>query len=66
MQEKLNLNTEKKLGVISTKQPQYLCMEFPEGFSSNLVLMSAIEKLINNIDKIPADKLDEFVDIYAV
>lgn len=40
--------------------------EYPDGFIPNIILDSALGKMFTNIRNIPADKLDEFVDIYTV
>jgi len=42
------------------------CFEYPDGFQDNIVTVSALEKMFANLDRIPVDKLDEFVDKYAV
>lgn len=40
--------------------------EYPTNFNNNIVMVSALEKMFANLDRIPVDKLDEFVDQYAV
>jgi len=59
----LGLAPEQKELVISTR-PHFYLMSLPNEFKISIVLSSALEKLSSNIHKIPADKLDEFLDQY--
>lgn len=42
------------------------CFELPKGFQSNIVTDLALEKLFENLSRIPASDLEDFVNKYAV
>lgn len=66
MQEQIDFSKDGIQGVPSTKIPKHLYIEIPEGLQTNIVVGSLLEKLLQNINNIPVDKLEEFINQYTV
>lgn len=48
------------------QKSKQIVLEFPDGMSQNIVVVSTLDNLMKNLKHIPMDKLNEFVNKYAV
>lgn len=48
------------------QKSKQIVLEFPDGMSQNIVVVSTLDNLMKNIKHIPMDKLNDFVNKYAV
>lgn len=40
--------------------------QYPKGFNDNIVVVGVLENLFENLDRIPVDKLEEFINQYVI
>lgn len=66
MQESIKFSNEGISEVPKIKLPNYFCLPFPNGFTPSLILSESLNKLARNIENIPADEFEDFVNKYSV
>ena len=66
MQEQMDFSADGINPTPPMQFPQYFYLPFPNGFTPDLILTETLKKLAYNIESIPVNEFEIFVNKYAV